>query len=320
MYCLPLLLPLLLGLTATVTTATASSSLLYTKESAVIELDAASLEHNVLGQHHLWLVLFHENIQQEDTTTTAATNDESNDDPNSSNNENEATTSPLPSLDASFATEYVRTSTELFKYGVRVGAVDCTKHPKAMKKFGIQSCATATVVAVEGPVTQNPYTHKNLRKVKALRERTSKSLKKWTLRGKGKKLPHFVHTISTMKEFATYQERMKRRGLKGAVLVTDGSKEGRVTPVLRGVSSDLKDRIEIAIVNGMKCEEDLLKMFKISKPPGELFYIILYIYAFKKRIRKKSTKRVLSFSLVFSFFLFFRRVFFKVFSWWCKYK
>ena len=93
-----------------------------------------------------------------------------------------------------FLTTFEEAAAELSKYAVQCSTVDVTKHPKVAGKFGVQTFPT--LVSVEGKVTVNPYTKQNLRTVKALRERTVKGLKKWALRGKGKRLPHDVQTLA----------------------------------------------------------------------------------------------------------------------------
>lgn len=221
------LVPLLIGVLITI----AHGEGIFSSSSNVVQLDSKSLDKDVLGGHHLWLVLFHD--------------------------------SQSPSKD--FSSVYSETSNELQKYGVRVGALDVEKYPKDAGKFGVQQFPT--LVSVEGKVTINPYTKQNLRTVQALRERTVKSLKKWALRGKGKRLPNYVIEVTNTTDFDDFQERLNTRGLNGAVLVSTKSK---VSNVLKGLSSDLKDRLEIAQVGGDKAHEKLLQTLGVTMPPAKL--------------------------------------------------
>ena len=115
--------------------------------AAILQHDTSTLESTVMGDHKLHLVLF---INSKDETSMKATE--------------------------KFEEEYALTAQEMLKYGVRVGVVDCGLHKKAASKFGVQQYPT--LVSVEGPSTINPYTKKNMRNVKALRERTSVSSKR----------------------------------------------------------------------------------------------------------------------------------------------
>ena len=213
-----------------VSMATSTHASIFAKASGPIHvLDPKTLNDNVLGGHHLWFVLFHD--------------DE----------------------DASF--DYVETYTEVAqeveKYGVRVSAIDCTKYKKECGKFGVQQYPT--LVAVDGKTSINPYTKKNLRNVRALSQRKTSQLKKWVTRSKGAKLPSWVvegiGNTTTMDEYA---RRVAKRGLKSAVLITTKRK---VSPILKGISANLKDRIEIAHVGGVDVEKELLERFQILMPP-----------------------------------------------------
>lgn len=115
--------------------------------AAILQHDTSTLESTVMGDHKLHLVLF---INSKDETSMKATE--------------------------KFEEEYALTAQEMLKYGVRVGVVDCGLHKKAASNFGVQQYPT--LVSVEGPSTINPYTKKNMRNVKALRERTSVSSKR----------------------------------------------------------------------------------------------------------------------------------------------
>lgn len=164
-----------------------------------------------------------------------------------------------------FLSTFEEAATELSKYAVKCSTVDVTKHPKVAGKFGVQ--AFPTLVSVEGKVTINPYTKQNLRTVKALRERTVKGLKKWALRGKGKRLPHDVQTLTNTSSLDTFVARCQRRGLSGVVLVSGKSK---VSNVLKGLSTDTKDRLEIAQVGGDAVGRALATRLGVTMPPAKL--------------------------------------------------
>jgi len=165
-----------------------------------------------------------------------------------------------------FLTTFEEAAAELSKYAVQCSTVDVTKHPKVAGKFGVQTFPT--LVSVEGKVTVNPYTKQNLRTVKALRERTVKGLKKWALRGKGKRLPHDVQTLANTSSLDNFVARCQRRGLRGVVLVSGKSK---VSNVLKGLSTDTKDRLELAQVGGDNVGiPALATRLGVTMPPAKL--------------------------------------------------
>jgi hypothetical protein len=173
----------------------------------------------VMRDHHLWVIAFHD------------------------------------SSDASvqfLSSEFALASSQLRRYGVRVGALDCTSDTakKAARKLGI--AAFPTVVSVNGKSELNPYTKKHMRTVRAMKERTAKKFKKWATRGKGAKLPSFVSELdgANVTALGRFGKGLHARGLHGAVLVKGKAAAG-VSPVLRGLSADLKDRLEIAQIGAL---------------------------------------------------------------------
>merc|ERR1711865_188845 len=218
-----------------------------------LQHDTSTLESTVMGDHKLHLVLF---INSKDETSTKATE--------------------------KFEEEYALTAQEMLKYGVRVGVVDCGLHKKAASKFGVQQYPT--LVSVEGPSTINPYTKKNMRNVKALRERTSKKIKKYILRGL-KRLPNYVTSFTNLTDLTDSIASISKRGLKSAVLITS---KKRISPVLKGLSSDLKDQIEInqiGVLDG-NIEIELLNALKIVPPPNKNMLNVVKPVQPKKKKKK----------------------------------
>ena len=179
----------------------------------VATLTPDALDAEVLGGHHTWIVEFY---------------------------------APWCGHCKKFAPEYLAAAQELRKYGVRFGAVDCDAHKKVAAKFGVQGFPT--VVAVTGKSTANPYTKKPMRDVQAVAARSAKQLKKWvTRKGKPGRVASFVTEVRDADALAAFGAGARARGLRAAVLVTP---KDRVSNVFKGLSADLKDRLELAQVGG----------------------------------------------------------------------
>ena len=103
-----------------------------------------------------------------------------------------------------------------------------------------------------------------------------------------KRLPNYVTSFTNLTDLTDSIASISKRGLKSAVLITS---KKRISPVLKGLSSDLKDQIEInqiGVLDG-NIEVELLNALKIVPPPNKNMLNVVKPVQPKKK-KKKPTK------------------------------
>ena len=103
-----------------------------------------------------------------------------------------------------------------------------------------------------------------------------------------KRLPNYVTSFTNLTDLTDSIASIQKRGLKSAVLITS---KKRISPVLKGLSSDLKDQIEInqiGVLDG-NIEVELLNALNIVPPPNKNMLNVVKPVQPKKK-KKKPTK------------------------------